>query len=80
VSKGTAEYLVFADSPQEILDMLGGLFAKPSKLIEDLMEPLKKHKKVPIDVWAALLGYLTESVSTLRHGEQHRCNHRENAI
>jgi hypothetical protein len=31
VSKGTAEYLVFADSPQEILDMLGGLFAKPSK-------------------------------------------------
>jgi hypothetical protein len=36
VSKGTAEYLVFADLPQEILDMLGGLFAKPSKLIEDL--------------------------------------------
>jgi hypothetical protein len=51
VSKGTAEYLVFADSPQEILDMLGGLFAKPSKLIEDLMEPLKKHKKVPFVAW-----------------------------
>jgi hypothetical protein len=49
VSKGTTEYLVFADSPQEILDMLGGLFAKRSKLIEDLMEPLKKHKKVPFD-------------------------------
>jgi hypothetical protein len=45
VSKGTAEYLVFADSPQEILDMLGGLFAKPSKLIEDLMEPLISTRK-----------------------------------
>jgi hypothetical protein len=66
VSKGTAEYLVFADSPQEILDMLGGLFAKPSKLIEDLMEPLKKHKKVPFDDWAALLGYLTKVRSMLK--------------
>jgi hypothetical protein len=35
VSKGIAEYLVFADLPQEILNVLGGLFAKPSKLIED---------------------------------------------
>jgi hypothetical protein len=34
MSKGTAEYLEFADWPQEILDMLGGLFAKPSKLIK----------------------------------------------
>jgi hypothetical protein len=66
VSKGTAEYLVFADLPQEILDMLGGLFAKPSKLIEDLMDPLKKHKKVPFDDWAALLGYLTKIRSMLK--------------
>jgi hypothetical protein len=66
VSKGTAEYLVFADSPQEILDMLGGLFAKPSNLIEDLMEPLKKYKKVPFDDWAALLGYLTKIRSMLK--------------
>jgi hypothetical protein len=66
VSKGTAEYLVFADLPQEILDMLGGLFAKPSKLIEDLMEPLKKHKKVPFDDWSALLGYLTKVRSMLK--------------
>jgi hypothetical protein len=66
VSKGTAEYLVFADSQQEILEMLGGLFAKPSKLIEDLMDPLKKHKKVPFDDWAALLGYLTKIRSMLK--------------
>jgi hypothetical protein len=66
VSKGTAEYLVFADLPQAILDMLGGLFAKPSKLIDDLMEPLKKHKKVPFDDWAALLGYLTKVRSMLK--------------
>jgi hypothetical protein len=66
MSKGTAEYLVFADSPQEILDMLGGLFAKPSKLIEDLMDPLKKQKKVPFDDWAALLGYLTKTRSVLK--------------
>jgi hypothetical protein len=66
VSKGTAEYLVFADSPQEILEMLGSLFAKPSKLIEDLMDPLKKHKKVPFDDWAALLGYLTKIRSMLK--------------
>jgi hypothetical protein len=42
------------------------LFAKPSKLIEDLMEPLKKHKKVPFDDWAALLGYLTKVQSMLK--------------
>jgi hypothetical protein len=66
VSKGTAEYLVFADSPQEILDMLGSLFAKLSKLIDDLMEPLKKHKKVLFDDWAALLGYLTKVRSMLK--------------
>jgi hypothetical protein len=66
VSKGTAEYLVFADLPQEILEMLGGLFAKPSKLIDDLMVPLKKHKKVPFDDWAALLGYLTKVRSMLK--------------
>jgi hypothetical protein len=94
VSKGTAEYLVFADSPQEILDMLGGLFAKPSKLIEDLMEPLKKHKKVPFDDWAlgstsgipdegekhAQRGEETEGLPALRYGEQYRCNNREIAI
>jgi hypothetical protein len=40
--------------------MLGGLFAKLSKLIDDLMDPLKKHKKVPFDDWAALLRYLTK--------------------
>jgi hypothetical protein len=26
VSKGTAEYLVFADRPKDILEMLGGVF------------------------------------------------------
>jgi hypothetical protein len=66
VSKGTAEFLVFAHSPQEILETLGGLFAKPSKLIDELMEPLKKHKKVPFDDWAALLGYLTRVRSMLK--------------
>jgi hypothetical protein len=35
-------------------------------LIEDLMEPLKKHKKVPFDDWAALLGYLTKVRSMLK--------------
>jgi hypothetical protein len=51
LSKGTADYLEFADSPEEILETLGGLFARPSKLINSLMDPLKKHKKVPFDDW-----------------------------
>jgi hypothetical protein len=33
LSKGTADYLEFAMSPGEILATLGGLFARPSKLI-----------------------------------------------
>jgi hypothetical protein len=36
----------FATSPKEILEILGGLFARPSKLIDSLMDPVKKAKKV----------------------------------
>jgi hypothetical protein len=89
LSKGTADYLEFADSPEEILETLGGLFARPSRLIDSLMDPLKKHKKVPFDDWPALLGYLTKIRSVikevdrlgdlypLQHREQHRRHHRQ---
>jgi hypothetical protein len=66
LSKGTADYLEFADSPEEILETLGGLFARPSKLIDSLMDPLKKHKKVPFDDWPALLAYLSKVRSMLK--------------
>jgi hypothetical protein len=36
LSKGTADYVVFATSPKEILETLGGLLARSSKLIDSL--------------------------------------------
>jgi hypothetical protein len=66
LSKGTADYLEFADSPEEILETLGGLFARPSRLIDSLMDPLRRHKKVPFDDWPALLAYLTKVRSMLK--------------
>jgi hypothetical protein len=66
LSKGTAEYLEFAVSPEEILETLGGLFARPSRLIDSLMDPLRRHKKVPFDDWPALLAYLTKVRSMLK--------------
>jgi hypothetical protein len=57
LSKGTADYVEFATSPKEILETLGGLFARPSKLIDSLMDPIKKAKKVQYDDWPMLLAY-----------------------
>jgi hypothetical protein len=50
----------FATSPKEILETLGGLFARPSKLIDSLMDPIKKAKKVQYDDWPMLLAYLSK--------------------
>jgi hypothetical protein len=60
LSKGTADYVEFATSPKEILETLGGLFARPSKLIDSLMDPIKKAKKVQYDDWPMLLAYLSK--------------------
>jgi hypothetical protein len=60
LSKGTADYVEFATSPKEILETLGGLFARPSKLIDCLMDPVKKAKKVQYDDWPMLLSYLSK--------------------
>jgi hypothetical protein len=62
----TADFLEFVDSPEEILETLGGLFTRPSKLIDSLMDPIKKHKKVPFDDWPALLAYLSKVRSMLK--------------
>jgi hypothetical protein len=66
LSKGTADFAEFADSPEEILKTLGGLFERPSRLIDSLMDPVKKQRKVPLDDWSALLAYLTIVRSTLK--------------
>jgi hypothetical protein len=60
LSKGTADYVEFATSPKEILETLGGLFARPSKLIDSLMDPVKKGKKVQYDDWPMLSAYLSK--------------------
>jgi hypothetical protein len=60
LSKGTADYVEFATSPKEILETLGGLFARPSKLIDSLMDPVRKAKKVKYDDWPMLLAYLSK--------------------
>jgi hypothetical protein len=66
LSKGTTDYLEFADSPEEMLETLGGLFARPSKLIDSLMDPVRRHRKVPFDDWPALLACLTKVRSMLK--------------
>jgi hypothetical protein len=50
----------FATTPTEILETLGGLFARPSKLIDSLMDPIKKAKKLQYDDWPMLLAYLSK--------------------
>jgi hypothetical protein len=60
LSKGTADYVEFATSPAEILATLGGLFGRPSKLIDSLIDPVKKAKKVQYDDWSMLLAYLSK--------------------
>jgi hypothetical protein len=60
LSKGTADYVEFATSPTEILATLGGLFARPSKLIVSLIDPVKKAKKVQYDDLPMLLAYLSK--------------------
>jgi hypothetical protein len=66
LSKGTADYVEFATSPKEILETFGGLFARPSKLIDSLMDPVKKAKKVQYDDWPLLLAYLSKVRSTFQ--------------
>jgi hypothetical protein len=56
----------FDTSPKEILETLGGLFARPSKLIDSLMDPVKKAKKVQYDDWPILLAYLSKVRSMLQ--------------
>jgi hypothetical protein len=60
LSKATAEYVEFSTTPTEILSTLSGLFARPARLIDSLMDPIKKAKKVQLDDWPAFLGYYVE--------------------
>jgi hypothetical protein len=66
LSKGTADYVEFATLPKEILATLGGLFARPSKLIDSLIDLVKKAKKVQYDDWPMLLAYLSKVRSMFR--------------
>jgi hypothetical protein len=47
-----------AELSAEILATLSGLFARPSKLIDSLMDLVRKAKKVQYDDWPMLLAYL----------------------
>jgi hypothetical protein len=59
-----------ADSPEKILEALGGLFTRSSKLISELMDPIKKHKEVPTDDWPSRLGYLSMIKDVLKEAKQ----------
>jgi hypothetical protein len=61
LSKGIADNVEFATLVAEILAILSGLFARPSKLIDSLIDPVKKaKKKVQCDDWPKLLAYLSK--------------------
>jgi hypothetical protein len=42
------------------LATLSGLFARPLKLIDSLIDPVKKAEKVQYDDWPMLLAYLSK--------------------
>jgi hypothetical protein len=42
-----------------ILETLGGLFGRPSRLVESLMEPVRKQKRIQMDDYPSLLAYFT---------------------
>jgi hypothetical protein len=57
--KNSEAYVEWAWSPAAILETLGGLFGRPSRMVESLLEPVKKQKRIQIDDYPALLAYLT---------------------
>jgi hypothetical protein len=59
LSKNSAAYVEWAWSPAAILETLGGLFGRPSRMVESLLEPVKKQKRIQMDDYPALLAYLT---------------------
>jgi hypothetical protein len=59
LSKNLAAYVEWAWSPPAILETLGGLLGRPSRLVESLLEPVKKQKRIQMDDNPALLAYLT---------------------
>jgi hypothetical protein len=52
-------YVAHADSPEEIFETWDGIFCRPNKLIDSIMEPIEKIPKFPLDEWARLLSFYT---------------------
>jgi Reverse transcriptase (RNA-dependent DNA polymerase) len=59
LSKSSAAYVEWANSPAAILETLGGLFGRPSRLVESLLEPVRKQKRIQMDDYTSLLAYFT---------------------
>jgi hypothetical protein len=59
MSKNSAASVEWAWLPAAILETLGGLFGRPSRMVESLLEPVKKQKRIQMDDYPALLVYLT---------------------
>jgi hypothetical protein len=59
LSKSSAAYVEWAHSPAAILETLGGLFGHPSRLVESLLEPVWKQKRIQMDDYPSLLAYFT---------------------
>jgi hypothetical protein len=59
LSKSSAAYVEWAHSSAAILETLGGLFGRPSRLVESLLEPVRKQKRIQMDDYPSLLAYFT---------------------
>jgi hypothetical protein len=66
LSKSSAAYVEWAHLPAAILETLGGLFGRPSRLVESLLEPVRKQKGIQMDDYPSLLAYFTTVINVLQ--------------
>jgi hypothetical protein len=59
LSNSSPAYVECAHLPAAILVTLGGLFGRPSRLVESLLEPVRKQKRIQMDDYPSLLAYFT---------------------
>jgi hypothetical protein len=66
LSKSPAAYVEWAHLLAAILETLGVLFGRPSRLVESLLEPVRKQKRIQMDDYPSLLAYFTTVRSVLQ--------------
>jgi hypothetical protein len=74
LSKNSAVYVEWAWSPAAILETLGGLFGRPSWMVESLLGPVKKQKRIQMDDYPAQHTSQSSATSSRRSRGWARCS------